>query len=80
MCLKNLSRESQLLPGRECLAEFLHVRIVYVTAIFHIRNMKHIMLDLPVNIHPCHLRFTVTLHHAEKLPAVTLIKTDMISD
>ena len=36
--------------------------------------------ELLMNIHPCHIRFAVTLHHAEELPAIALIKAGMVCD
>ena len=34
--------------------------------------------SLSVDIHSCHVRFAVALYHAQKLPAVSFIKTGMI--
>lgn len=31
-----------------------------------------------MNIHPCHFRFPISLHHAQELPSVPLIKRRMI--
>ena len=35
--------------------------------------------NLPVNIHPCHIRLTIALDHAQEFPAVPLIKVGMVS-
>ena len=37
-------------------------------------------LRLSVDIHPGHVRFSVTLNHAQKFPAVALIETGMVGD
>ena len=36
--------------------------------------------NLSVNVHSCHIWFTITLHHTQEFPSVSFIKTSMVSD
>ena len=45
-----------------------------------VREQQMLLSFLFMDIHSCHIRFAVALHHAEKLPAVALIKTGVVGD
>ena len=45
-----------------------------------VREQQMLLSFLFMDIHSCHIRFAVALHHAEKLPAVALIETGVVGD
>ena len=65
--------------------------VVFYTDLFAFRAFVHSLTHhhifrnricriLPVNIHPCQIRFAVALYHAEEFPAVALIKAGMVGN